>query len=523
MTYLFGHCELDPGRYELRRDGRVIAVEPRVFDLLLYLVEHRDRLIGREELNQQIWDGRFVSDWALSTCIKNARLAIGDSGKRQDYIRTVRRRGFRFAGTVEVRGPSRRAIPPAASDRGVDPAGPTLPNKPSIAVLPFDNMSNDPEQEFFADGMTEDIITSLSKFRWFFVIARNSTFTYKGKATSVREVARQLGVRYILEGSVRKAGNRVRITAQLIDAPSGNHIWVGRYDRQLDDIFVLQDEITETIVSTIEPELSGVERENARRKPPDSLDIWERYQRGLWHLWKKTADDTNEAERLFQDVIDRDPDFAAAHAALAYLLFDRMALGWTETRDDAMQRALKAGRRAVSLDDKDPFAHFALGRVLTLQENLESAIEELQTALDLNPNYAMAHYGLGHAFVRAGQGREGLTPLYRAMRLSPNDPLYYAFESMAGCCYLQLREYEEAIKLLSKSARHPNGIFWSHAQLAMAFVELDRLDEAQASLEGALRLQADLSLGSVSSMLSPVHPDFRDRMINALRTLGLPD
>ena len=398
-----------------------------------------------------------------------------------------------------------------------------LPDKPSIAVLPFDNMSNDPEQGFFADGMAEDIITALSKFRWFFVIDRNSSFTYKGKATSAREVARELGVQYVLEGSVRKAGDRVRITAQLIDANSGNHIWAERYDHQLVDIFALQDEITETIVSTIEPELSGVERERARRKPPENLDVWERYQHGLWHLWKKTSDNNDEAERLFLDVINLDPGFAPAHAALAYILFDRVALGWTKGRDDTLQRSLRAGQRAVSLDDKDPFAHFALGRVHALQENYDSAISELQTAIDLNPNFAMAHYGLGHALAWAGREGEALTPLYRAMRLSPHDPLYFAFENMAGCCHLQLGEYEQALKLLSNAARNPNGIFWSHAVLAMAFVELNRPEEAQASLEEALRLQPDLSLSTISTMIRPLRSGFKNRITKALRDLGLPN
>ncbi len=411
---------------------------------------------------------------------------------------------------------------PRASARS-EAAQLALPDKPSIAVLPFDNMSGDPEQEFFVEGMAEDIITALSKFRWFFVVARISSFIYKDRLVDVKQVARELGVRYVVEGSVRRSGNRLRITVQLIDALSGNHIWAERYDRQLDDIFELQDEIMETIVSTIEPELAGVERERARRKPPESLDIWERYQRGLWHLWKKTAADTDEAERLFLCVIDRDPRFAAAHAALSYLLFDRVALGWTNADDGALERALSVGQRAVSLDDKDPFAHFALGRAHTLLGHFEHAIAELQNALDLNPNLALAYYGLGHALAWAGRGREALTPLYRAMRQSPHDPLKFAFENMAGYAHLLLGEYDDAIGMLQGAARHPNGIFWSHVQLAMAFYELDRLVEAEAALETAQRMQADLSLSTVTTMLRPAHADFRDRLVAALRQLGLQE
>jgi adenylate cyclase len=398
-----------------------------------------------------------------------------------------------------------------------------LPSKPSIAVLPFENMSDDPEQEFFADGIAEDIITALSKYRWFFVVARNSSFTYKGHPVDVKQVARELGVRYLVEGSVRRSGNRLRITAQLIDAPSGNHIWAERYDRQLDDIFELQDEITETIVSTIEPELGGVERERAKRKPPESLDGWELHQRGLWHLWKKSPADADQAERIFLDVIDRAPGFAAAHAALSYLLFDRVALGWTNADEDTLGRALSEGQTAVSLDDKDPFAHFALGRAHTLQGHFEQAIAELRKALDLNPNFAMAYYGLGHALAWAGRAGEALTPLYKAMRQSPRDPLVFAFENMAGFAHLLLGEYDEAIEMLQSAAGHPNGVFWSNAQLAMAFYELDHLPEAHASLEAARGMQADLSLGTVMTMLRPVNAEFRERMVAALRQLGLPE
>jgi TolB-like protein len=257
MAYRFGDCELDPGLHELRSKGRVSAIEPKVFDLLLYLIENRDRLVGKDELNQRIWNGRFVSDASLSTCIKLARQAIGDSGKRQDYIRTVPRRGFRFVGRVEVRGPSHRASSPAVTDRDTDTVGLTQPGKPSVAVLPFQNMSDDPEQEYFADGIAEDIVTSLSKLSQLLVIARNVGFAHKERAVTVQSIAEELGVRYALEGSVRKAGKRVRISAQLIDCITGRHLWAERYDRELTDIFTVQDEVAQKIVSAMAMTLSA--------------------------------------------------------------------------------------------------------------------------------------------------------------------------------------------------------------------------------------------------------------------------
>ncbi len=273
MAYQFGDCELDPGLHELRRKGRVSAIEPKVFDLLLYLVENRDRMVSKDELNQRIWKGRFVSDASLSTCIKLARQAIGDNGKMQDYIRTVPCRGFRFVGSVEIRGPSRRAISPAVIDRATESAGLAQPDKPSIAVLPFENMSGDPEQEGFADGVAEDIITSLSKLSQLLVIARNSSFSYKGRAVNVQAIAEELGVSYVVEGSVRKAGNRVRISAQLIDCATGGHLWAERFDREWTDIFAVQDEVTQEIVSAMALKLTEDDQRRLEHEGTDNLPM----------------------------------------------------------------------------------------------------------------------------------------------------------------------------------------------------------------------------------------------------------
>ena len=398
-----------------------------------------------------------------------------------------------------------------------------LPDKPSIAVLPFDNMSGDPEQEYFSDGITEDIITALSKFRWFFVIARNSSFTFKGKSVDVKQVAEELGVRYVLEGSVRKAGSRVRITAQLIDAASGNHVWAERYDRELADIFDLQDEMTATIVGAIEPELGSAERERAKRKPPDSLDAWNQYQRGLWHLWRYTREDADEAERLFQSAIDLDPGFSSAHAGVAYLAVFYVLYGWTDLPDQTIDRALRAGQLAVSADDKDPFAHFALGRVQAFQGDFESAIAELEKAIDLNPNLALAHYGLGFALTWSGQPREALPYFHKAIRQSPNDPALWSFETTVGFALTHLDERVEALEWLRKSARHPNSFLWPNLNLAVEFVEQEEWDKARAAIDTELELRPDLSVTAVAAMLGSLHPDMKERHLDGLRKAGLPE
>ena len=272
-----------------------------------------------------------------------------------------------------------------------------LPDKPSIAVLPFDNMSGDPEQEYFSDGITEDIITELSRFRSLFVIARNSSFHYKGQSLKVQDIGRDLGVQYIVEGSVRKAGNRVRITAQLVAAESGNHLWAERYDRDLDDIFAVQDEVTHAIVTAIEPTLGSAERDRAHRKPTGSLDAWESYQRGLWNLYRYAAQENTEAQSFFRRAIELDPNFAPAHAGLAHAIYLSFFLGFRTDRAPALGEARAAAQRAVTLDGDDAVAHAIAGRVHTMLGERDAAISACETALALNPNLAMAHLVLGNS------------------------------------------------------------------------------------------------------------------------------
>ena len=280
MQFVFGDCVLDPDRRELTRGSEAVPIGPQVFDLLLYLLRNRERVVSKDSLLDAVWAGRIVSESTLTSHINAVRKAIGDSGQEQRLIRTVARKGFRFVGDVsEVRVPEGLASPNAELTELTEapPLALALPDKPSIAVLPFQNMSGDPEQEYFADGMVEDIITALSRIGWLFVIARNSSFTYKGRAVDVKQVGRELGVRYVLEGSVRKAANRVRITGQLIDATTGAHLWAERFDGALDDIFDLQDQVTASVVGAIAPQLEQAEIERAKRKPTESLDAYDYY------------------------------------------------------------------------------------------------------------------------------------------------------------------------------------------------------------------------------------------------------
>jgi adenylate cyclase len=397
-----------------------------------------------------------------------------------------------------------------------------LPEKPSIAVLPFTNMSGDPEQEYFSDGITEDIITALSRLRSLFVIARNTTFTYRGHAVDVQAVAKNLGVRYVLEGSVRRAGNEVRISAQLIDGESGNHIWGEKYDREVEDVFAVQDEITQTVVGAVQPELGRFEQDRARRKPPDRLDAWDLLQRGIWHYWRREKDDADKAEELILSAIELDPSFSPAYASLCEVYYINLYHGWTDTPEETLDRALKAGRKAVSLDDKDADAHFALGRAHTLQGDYEPAIAELEKALSFNPNFAFAYYGLGMALYRSGRAREALPFAHKAIRQSPNDPLKFGFEGIIGSAHFQLGEYIEALEWCKRASRHPTSSFWTHTYLALALIKLNQIDSARVALNDALRKQPDLSLTSFSEMLKHLHPAYRENILVGLREAGLP-
>jgi adenylate cyclase len=398
-----------------------------------------------------------------------------------------------------------------------------LPDKPSIAVLPFVNMSGDPDQEFFADGMAEEIITALSRYRWFFVIARNSSFAYKGQSPDVRQVSRELGVRYVLEGSVRKTGSRVRVTAQLIDATTGNHIWAERYDRELDDIFALQDEITETIVTAIEPELGAVERERARRKPPNNLDAWDLYQRGLWHLFDDVKRDAlAEAKRLFQRACELDPSFAAAHAELAYTHVGDIIRGLTDDPNASLDQAADAAERAVALDARDPGARVALGRVYIFRHASERAIAEMEIALGINANFDRGYYGLGIALLYGGRPEESIPRFEKGIRLSPRSPLLWAHCMMLGLAYINLEKYEDAAASFEKAIQQPNAAYMVFVHAASTLAHLGRIDEARAMLAEAKTRKPGFSLDTVRSAAGQFGPHSGvARIIDGLRKAGL--
>jgi adenylate cyclase len=398
-----------------------------------------------------------------------------------------------------------------------------LPDKPSLAVLPFANMSAEADQDYFADGISEDIITELSKFHSLFVIARNSSFAFKGQSVDVKEVSAKLGVRYVVEGSVRRAGSRVRITAQLIDAVDDSHIWADRYDRDLEDIFAVQDEVTRAIVSAIEPQLASSERQRARRKPTENLGAWECYQRGLWHLHQYRAEDASEAILFLQRAIDLDPTFASAHAGLAFILYYQIILGFSEDRPGDLAAAYAAGTTAVRLDENDPFAHVALGRVHTAKGEHEQAIERCDRAIALNPSYASAHFGRAHSLWMSGRPGEAVLSHDEAMRLSPRDPLLWAFQASKAIALILLERYEEALDYARMAQRQPNTALWAFMPEVSVLGLLGRIDEARAALERVHRLKPDITCSFAMQVLPISRTADREHFVRGLLAAGVPE
>jgi TolB-like protein/Flp pilus assembly protein TadD len=441
-----------------------------------------------------VWGGRIVSESTLTSRINAVRKAIGNTGEKQSLIRTFARKGFRFIAPVDSRNKEIKA-PGEPQDAAL-----AVPKKPSIAVLPFTNMSGDPEQDSFVDGVTEEIITALSRVRWFFVIERGSTFAYKSSEISPEEIARELGVRYILMGSVRRAGDRIRVSAQLIDGNSRSNVWARSYDRALSDIFSLQDEITQTIVGGIEPELSRAERERARIKQRDNVDAWSIYQRGMFHLYRYTRDDLAQARRLFEEAIALDPDLGPANSAIAETYYYEVVYGFVEPQNDNRERAIEAAQKAVALGRDDAGAHCTLGRIRYLCRDYAAGISELEIALDLNPSLALAHYGLGAALVFSGKPQAAFPHLESAVRLSPHDPNMGSYLARTAEAKYLIGDDDAAVRFALKALAQPSFQWSRYAILIAAFGQLGRLDEAQRYLAEVTRMRPNFSVAFVRTL-----------------------
>jgi adenylate cyclase len=424
---------------------------------------------------------------------------------------------------VGVAAPAGSAEPVETSASGKPSLGLTRPDKPSIAVLPFQNMSGDPEQEYFADGISEEIITGLSKLRWFFVIARNSSFSYRGKGIDVKRAARELGVRYVLEGSVRKGGNRVRITAQLVDAATGNHLWADHFDGDLSDIFALQDEITRKVVAAVEPRLLEAESLRSQHRSPKDIDAWDMVMRANSLFWRLTTTECEAAIAILERAIELHPDYAPAQSMLAFmLLMTRWAVRTSSEFEPDVKESAKFAARAAQLDDSDPWAHVALAWVAFTQRQTNEAVEEYRRALELNPNFAAAHGYLGLALALDGRSDEAIENIEHAMRMSPRDPQNSLFNAALAAAHYVAGRYAEAVGFARRSSQQRERLIAGNRILIASLAQAGQIDEARAALRRLREMHPNLSIAWIEKFV-PYTAGPMAKFVEGMRKAGVPE
>ena len=518
MRYEFEGYALDPKRRELRQESGVVPVEPQVFDLLVYLIRQRERVVSKVDLIAEIWEGRGVSDSAIAARVNAARTAIGDNGVAQRLIKTLPRKGMRFVGAVRERDDGPAAASGVVSTE-IPPALP-LPDRPSIAVLPFANLSSDAEQDYFADGMVEDIVTGLARIKWLFVIARNSSFAYKGRAVDTRQIGRELGVRYVLEGGVRKSGHHVRITTQLLDADTRKLLWSGKYDGTLENVFELQDRITDSVVGILEPSLRQIEIERARRKHPENLDAYDLYLRALPLMTAAMPVESMIAASFLDRALELDPNYAVAHAYKAWsheICFARGGFG-----DADRIAGLRHARAAIANGGDDATALAISALVIAhLGKDYESALSAIERALWLNPSCATALFFGAH--ISAFSGKTGAAAAYadRALRLSPFDPLAFETHQALGFVAIQEERYDEAASCFAKAVQANSLFSWLYFIQAMALALAGRPQEARPIVERGFDLQPNFQARVVHAV--GIAPSIADKFAEGARLLGIPE
>jgi TolB-like protein len=521
LLYRFADFTLDTDRRELRRGSQRIAIAPLVFDLLEYLIKNRNRVVSKGDLIAAIWDGRVISESALSTRMNAVRCAIDDTGEDKRLICTLPRKGVRFVGIVhEVQDPETPAV--AGAIEQPRPAL-TLPDRPSIAVLPFANLSVDPEQDYFADGIVEDIITALSRVRWLFVIARNSSFTYKGRSVDVKQIGRELGVRYVLEGSVRRSASRVRITGQLIDTATGAHLWADRFDGGLEDIFDFQDQVTASVVGAIAPEMEQAEIERASRKPTANLDAYDYYLQGLAKVHQATRLAYDDALRLFYKAIELDPNFSPAYGMAAWCYAWRKMNGWMADYAKESAEAGRLARQTVELGKKDAIALSMAGFALAfVMGEVEDGAAFIDQALILNPNLAAGWLLSGWVNGWLGKPEVQIERATRALRLSPLDPFTLPASTLIGAGHFFAGRYDEASSWAEKGLLQQPNSAAAARPAAASHALAGRLDQAHKAMARLRQIDPTFRVSDLRQF--PFRrPQDLARLEEGLRKAGLPE
>lgn len=527
MRYVFESYTLDTERRELRRGSNLVPVTPQVFDLLCYLIHNRERVVSKDDLIAAIWNGRVVSESALTTRMNVARNAIDDRGAQQRFIKTFPRKGFRFVG--EVRAEQLSDGLAAAGAVLTDSSKPslTLPDKPSVAVLPFVNKSGDPQQDIFAQGLTEDIITELSRFSDLFIIAANSSFHYRGNSPTVGQVGRELGVRYVVEGSIRRSQDNIRITAQLIEAATGVSRWAERYDRNMQNVFAVQDEIARTIAGILSTHVQKAEAERALLKPPATWQAYDHYVRGcaaLGKFWSTfRGEDLLEARRSVAQSLALDPKYARAFAALSR----SHATGFLNPVNEeflnpsAIERAHELVRAALELDPDLPEALAILSNVLAWKAEHDAAIAAFERALQINPNFTNSRFS--PVFVMAGEFERAIDMFAAQLRL---DPFYSPLTPhWLGLAHYMLGQYSVALPLLVECVSRAPNFLHGHIWLAAAYSQLGKSSQARRETREVLRIYPRYTIAGTGKRIGAVwrHRKDADHYFEGLRKAGLPE
>lgn len=470
MIYSFGGVSLDTGKGELRVQGRPAAVEPQVFALLRHLVENRERLVDKDEIIREVWKGRIVSDAAISSRIKSARQAVGDSGSQQGVIRTVAKRGFRFVAEVEVSGPAHVASP------ALEPLPALAQAQPSIAVLPFTVVGGG--EPWIADALPHDLIAAMSRLRWLFVIARASSFRFRGPQVELAEVREALGVRYCLSGVVTLGGRSLSVMVELSDTRDGRVVWSDRFRAPMDGVHEVREQIVSAVVNALDLEIPLSEARRAALSAPQNLDAWSAFHLGLRHLYRFTREGAAHAADLFRHAVRLEPGFARAHAGLSFAHFEAGFLRFAEDASQAADLARGCAEDALALDPLDPFCNLVMGRAHWLTGDLECALPWLERADSLNPNYAQARYSRAWTETLLGDGARGMAGADAALRLSPLDPLAYGMLGVKSLACVVEDDAREAAAWASRAARSPG----AHALIDLMAAVTHRLagDETEA-------------------------------------------
>jgi TolB-like protein len=526
LRYLFEDFVFDTDFRELRRGAEVIAVAPQVFDLLEYLIRNRECVVSKDDLIRAVWNGRSVSDAALTTRLNAARSAIGDTGEKQHLIKTLPRKGFRFV--AKVQEDQKRTVEPAGSTVQVSDTTPIETSAPrlSIVVLPFANIGGDPEQEYFVDGVTESLTTDLSRMTGSFVIGRNTAFTFKGRHVDLKRVGQELGVRYILEGSVQRSGNRMRVNVQLIDSETRNHLWAERFDKPVADLFDMQDEVAARLANQLGTELVSAEARRAERAPlPNSMDLY--FQGMAWANRGLAPENLSQARGLFERALVLDHRNIEALVGTAFVDTMRGTGMMTNDRSVHLAAAEATITKVLSMMPNHAMAHCLFGVVQIFTNRAAHGIAECEQALELDRNLAQAHGWIGLAKSFTGRAEQTEAHVLEAFRLSPRDNKTYDWMTMSGIARIYLGDDEGAAAAFRRSIETIRNVApFVHFFLAAALTHLGRHDEARAALQAGLALDPTFTIGRLRAGAAGDNPTYlsqRERVVDGLRRAGLAE